>query len=257
MPLIKGDNPILDYDDDPAAIIHPAQRLQPDPNMPERVIMPFFQEVIAKRCKDAPVIYTLLSEFANSPIYRLETEFGPVAVLHPGVGSALGSLFMDAAIALGGRIFIACGAAGVLVKHLDKGHVLVPNTAIRDEGASYHYLPPAAEAIAHPAALEAIQHTLAKHHVPYDVGTTWTTDGFYRETRAMVADRVGRGALMVEMEAASLMAVAQFRGVIFGQLLYGGDDVASDEWDPRGWQQDMSSREKLFQLAIESAWAVQ
>ncbi len=54
------------------------------------------------------------------------------------------------------------------------------------------------------------------------------------------------------MEAAAFFAVAEFRGVSFGQLLYGGDDVGSEVWDHRGWQQCASVREQLFWLAAEA-----
>ena len=50
-------------------------------------------------------------------------------------------------------------------------------------------------------------------------------------------------------EAAAFFAVAQFRGVEFGQLLYGGDDVGGEVWDGRGWQHQGTAREKLFWLA--------
>ena len=71
--------------------------------------------------------------------------------------------------------------------------------------------------------------------MPYVQGKTWTTDGFYRETPAKVPLRRAEGCLTVEMEAAAFFAVAQFRGVQFGQMLYGGDDVSGAEWDHRDW----------------------
>jgi hypothetical protein len=55
------------------------------------------------------------------------------------------------------------------------------------------------------------------------------------------------------MEAASLMAVAQFRGAVLGQVLYGGDDLSGGEWDNRGWQSRRDVREKLFWLAAEAS----
>jgi hypothetical protein len=54
------------------------------------------------------------------------------------------------------------------------------------------------------------------------------------------------------MEAAAFFAVAQFRGVLFAQMLYGGDDVSGNEWDSRHWQSRASIREKLFWLAAEA-----
>jgi uridine phosphorylase len=83
-------------------------------------------------------------------------------------------------------------------------------------------------------------------------GKTWTTDGFYRETRPKMARRVAEGCITVEMEAAACFAVAAFRGVRFGQILYAGDDLSGDLWDERAWVRHASGREQLFWLAADS-----
>ena len=79
---------------------------------------------------------------------------------------------------------------------------------------------------------------------------------FYRETAARIARRRAEGCLTVEMEAAAFFAVAQFRGVTFGQLLYGGDDVSGEAWDSRAWQSRVSIRERLFWLAAEACLSI-
>jgi len=85
------------------------------------------------------------------------------------------------------------------------------------------------------------------------VGKTWTTDAPYRETLAKVQRRKSEGCVVVEMESAAFFALAQFRGVTFAQILYGGDDVSGDhEWDNRAWQSQTPVREKLFWLAAEA-----
>ena len=91
----------------------------------------------------------------------------------------------------------------------------------------------------------------------YVTGKTWTTDALYRETPNRVSTRKGQGCLTVEMEAAALFAVAEFRNVHIAQLLYGGDDVSGIEWDPRDFGQKISAREALFWLAVESCLEIQ
>jgi hypothetical protein len=54
------------------------------------------------------------------------------------------------------------------------------------------------------------------------------------------------------MEVAACFAVAAFRGLPFGQLLYAGDDLSGEQWDERGWVRHASGREMLFRLAAES-----
>jgi uridine phosphorylase len=132
------------------------------------------------------------------------------------------------------------------------GHLVVPTSAVRDEGTSYHYLPPDRQVEASELAVAAIRATLDAHGVPYVTGPTWTTDGIYRETRERMRRRREEGCLTVEMEAAALFAVAAFRGVTIGQILYAGDDLSGDAWDERGWLGDAEGRERLFWLAAES-----
>jgi uridine phosphorylase len=139
----------------------------------------------------------------------------------------------------------------VLDREIVVGHVVVPISAVRDEGTSYHYLPPSREVAASSEGVAAIERTLRRHGVPYLLGKTWTTDAFYRETPDKVARRRAEGCHMVEMEAAAFFAVAQFRGVSFAQMLYAGDDVSGAEWDHREWQR-LPVRERLFWLAAEA-----
>ncbi len=245
--------PILEFDPTTEAIIEPHNILKPI-DIPKNCVLCFFQDVIAKVAAEhqAQVIHHLLSEVGPVPIYTIEVDGAPVAFMPPGVGAPLAGAFLEELIALGCRKFMACGGAGVLDGEITVGHVVVPTSAIRDEGTSYHYLPPAREAAPSPAGVSAIETTLKKHHIPYLKGKTWTTDAIYRETRSKVESRKAEGCLLVEMEAAALFAIAQFRGVSFAQLLYGGDSLAGDEWDHRGWMGQASTREKLFWLAAEA-----
>lgn len=256
--MLQNSYPILEYDETRQALLNPEALLPRLDDMPQHVVLCFFQEVIARVCHDAPVIYKLGSEMGRNPVYALETEHGRVAVAHPGVGAPLAAAFLEELAALGGRKFIACGGSGVLDGALiPVGHVVVPESAVRDEGTSYHYLPPARECQPTAAAVAAIKATLERHHVPWLAGKTWTTDAFYRETPARIARRRDEGCLTVEMEAAAFFAVAQFRGLVFGQILYGGDDVSGEEWDGRNWVHGRAdTREKLFWLAAEAVLAL-
>jgi uridine phosphorylase len=250
--------PILEYDPTPDALIEPGKVIQPI-DIPETCVLCFFQEVIIQVCgsTNTPIVHHLNSEIGRNPIYEIAVDGQRMAVIHPGVGAPLAAAFLEELIALGARKFIACGGAGVLRPDVAVGHVIVPTGAIRDEGTSYHYLPPGREVEANPAGVEAIIATLEADNVPYITGKTWTTDAIYRETRDRIARRKEEGCLTVEMEAAAFFAVAAFRDVPFAQILYGGDDVSGAEWDSRHWDKRTSIREKLFWLAAEAALRIQ
>jgi len=249
--------PILEHDPALEAVIEP-QRLVEPIGAPEHCVICFFQEVISKlkRQKRLTRISTRKSEIGAHPVYEMVFEGCRLAVFHPGVCAPLAAGLLDEIIPLGSRKFIACGGAGVLDRAIAVGHIIVPISAVRDEGTSYHYLPPAREVEASPAGIAAIERTLQARGVPYLLGKTWTTDAIFRETPAKVQLRKSEGCLTVEMEAAAFFAVAQFRGVTLAQMLYGGDDVSGAEWDARGWSKRMPVRERLFWLAAEACLAI-
>jgi uridine phosphorylase len=252
-PFGSADAPILEFDPAPIAVIEPSDHIEPI-DIPPHAVLCFFQDVIEKIVAehDGREIDHVVSEIGRNPIYELDLQGQRLAVVHPGVGAPLAAGFLEELIARGCRTFIACGGAGVLVPDVALGHVIVPVAAIRDEGTSYHYLPAGREVEPTRETVEAIVRTLERHHVPHVTGKTWTTDGLYRETRGKIERRVAEGCLTVEMEAAAFFAVAAFRGVSFGQLLYAGDDLSGDAWDNRGWDGHASGRELLFRLAAEA-----
>jgi len=245
--------PILEFDPSPQAVIEPQRVLQPA-DVPEHCVLCFFQEVIEGLREDgqARQIHALRSEIGPNLLYELTVQGQRLALFHPGLGASLGAAWMEELIALGVRKFIACGGAGVLDREIATGHLLVPISAVRDEGTSYHYLPPGREVEPSPEGVAALVKTLEAHGVPYLRIKTWTTDAFYRETTAKVQLRLREGCLAVEMEAAAFFAVAAFRGVTMAQLLYGGDDVSGTDWDPRRWDGRAATRESVFWLAAEA-----
>jgi len=250
-PLPSRAFPILEHDPSPSAIIEP-RRVYKSIDVPKHCVLCFFQDVIDELVRNgAREIHVANWETGRHPVYELDFNGRRLAVMHPRVGAPVSAAMLELMIALGSRKFIACGGAGVLDSKIAVGHIIVPSSAVRDEGTSYHYLAPSREVAPHPRALAAIEKTLRRNAMDYIVAKTWTTDGILRETRARMLARRREGCLTVEMEAAAFFAVAQFRRVQFGQILYGGDDLAGDDWDPRNWNRHQI-RERLFTLAAEA-----
>jgi uridine phosphorylase len=221
--------------------------------MPEHCVICFFKEVIDKvlENQNAKMLVENRWEDGAHPVYEIEHHGKRLAFYHPGIGASLSASILEEVIAFGCKKFIACGGAGVLAPEIAVGNLIVVSGAIRDEGVSYHYLPPDREVIANPKGINALVGELAKRGIPYHTGKTWTTDAPYRETPNKIAKRKTEGCLTVEMECAGMMAVAQFRDVVFGEVLYGGDDVSGTNWDNRGWQSRKEVRESLFWLCAD------
>jgi uridine phosphorylase len=196
------------------------------------------------------VVKLLNCETMNIPIYEMEIMGKKVHLSLGYVGAAGSAAFLEELIASGFSKFIVCGGAGVLRKDIAVGHLIIPTSAIRDEGVSYHYLAPAREIECNPEVIGKIEEELNKYKIDYIKGKTWTTDSFYRETEDKIELRKSEGCLTVEMEAAAFFAVARFRNVKLGQILYGGDDLSSMTWDSRKWHNKTEIRENLVDLSI-------
>ncbi len=245
--------PILEFDPAERAILEP-QPVRLTRPAPPRAVLCFFQDVInrLRRKGRLKVIGRLKSEIGPNPLYLLEEGGENLLIAHPGVGAPLSAGFLEEIIALGVNRFIAAGGCGVIDHAIDAGHPLILTAAVRDEGVSYHYLPPGREVSASPAAVAALQDTLEATGMPYTLAKAWTTDGIYRETVERRAKRLAEGCQVVEMEAAAFFAVAQFRRVTFGQLVYGGDLVVPEGWDSRRWHKRADDRERIFWLAVQA-----
>ncbi len=223
--------------------------------VPETAVMCFFNDLLGALVQEGALrpIYTLRSEIGSNAVYEFLTPNGPLSVVHPGVGAPLAAGVLEELRGLGVRTVVACGGAGALRADLDLGRVIVVESAVRDEGTSFHYASPSRTIDADVVAREITERVLTEHGVEFVVGRTWTTDGFFRETRSRIARRVDEGCVSVDMEAAALIAVARYHGLRLAHLLYAGDQLSGEEWDSRHWDRASHHRRALFTLATQVA----
>lgn len=249
----EGIYPILGFDSDPDAILRP-NHAGIELDFPDYLVLCFFREVVSKVAQDhqAEVVHTVVSEGGLYPYYVIEFQGKRLAFVQPGVGAPNAGAIMEKAIAFGAKHIVACGGCGVLDKEISVGHVLLPTMAYREEGLSYHYLPPSETIEIDPKTVEVMETILKERKIDYLLTKVWTTDAVYRETLKKTAYYKAKGCLAVEMELAGLAAVAKFRGVDFGQYLYAGDMVVPEGWDQRDWVNRKDIRETLFWLAAEA-----
>ncbi len=254
---VRREYPILEFDASGDALINPRNSYA-RMDIADHCVPCFFREVIDNLVRDgrAQMRFEMVAESGVTPVYEVELGGRKFALFHPGLGGPSAAKNLEKVIALGCSTFIACGGAGVLDRNIQLGHLVIPKSAVRDEGTSYHYLPPSREVDADARAVQSIQDVLEAHGIGYLVSKTWTTDAFYRSTPAKIHQRKLEGCLTVEMECATFFAVAQFRRVRVASLLYGGDDLGSETWESRDWTKQASTREKLFWLTAEACLGV-
>ncbi len=224
-------------------------------DLPPVAVLCFFNELLATLRDEGrlEVVYRLRSEIGVNPIYQMIVDGRPLLVAHPGVGAPLAAGIVEELAAIGVRTLVACGGAGALVHDLAIGHVMVVESAVRDEGTSFHYAAPARTIDADPLGVAVLRRVLEAAGREHFVGRTWTTDGFFRETRSRVSRRIAEGCSMVDMESSAFIAVSRFRGLRFAQMLYSGDSLAGETWDQRAWDKASVVREGVFELAARAA----
>ena len=221
----KHEIPILEFDDNPQAVIMPTHE-DLDLNLPSRCVYAFLGEEIERYANaiGAEKVGEFVSATKTYPVYVMTYNGEEICLAQAPVGSAAAAQFLDWLIGYGVKQILSTGTCGVLVD-MPENVFLIPTRALRDEGASYHYVAPSRYIEVNRRALTAIETVLRQASIPYQEVMTWSTDGFYRETPDKVAYRIEEGCSVVEMECAALAAVAKLRGAIWGLLLFTADSL--------------------------------
>ena len=253
IPLSKKLFPILEFDDTAEAIFSASDNTIISKPLPERCVISFFGDSIDNFVnKENLDVYEFLTfESRKIPLYIFEKNQTKILVVH-GLGSGpYAAGLLEKLIAFGCKKFIVCGGCGVLDEDISVGQLLLPMKALRDEGTSYHYLQPNQFINMDDAVINKIKLILNSKNVTFKEVVTWTTDAIYRETLPKIKLRREYGCNVVEMECASFLAVAKFRNVELGQILYSGDDLSTNEWSEREWKKQTKTRMDIFELAME------
>lgn len=251
MPLHKHLLPILEYDSNPAALLRHDR--EPQLRFPEKAVFAFLGDTIDQyaQAQNGEVLDVFHTISRDTKIYRIHHRGEALCLCRAPLGGSAAVQLMDWLIGHGVKSIITAGSCGALAP-LPENAFLIPARALRDEGASYHYLPPARYVEISSEVRRVMESVLTEKGLTYTECTTWTTDGFFRETEEMVAYRRGEGCLTVEMECASLAACAQFRSIRFGQLLYTADSLAdARNYDERSWGEN--SLEPALHLCLDMA----
>lgn len=245
--LYKAEFPILEYDEDRDAVVD-VSIFSRDPFDTDKMVITFFPEVLEQLLTEGAICPERTIPGENPlPIYRF-TDDPSVLISLGQVGCAACGGNLDAMWGAGIRRVMFCGGGGVLDPDIQVGQLLLVEGAIRDEGFSYHYIAPSRCIYTDPVVTDRIAGQLDQLGVSYLRGLVWTTDAMFRETRSRVARRKAEGAKIVEMEQSGCIAVAQFRKMSYGALIYGGDDVSGGEWDERSWRSRNTIRYDLVFL---------
>ena len=189
------------------------------------------------------------------PIYKINYEGHEIALFMSRVGASACIVQYEEIFAMGLEKMVVFGTCGVLDKSIDDLAIIIPNSAIRDEGTSYHYLPEGDSIELDATYKDLFIEILKEHDFDYVTGPTWTTDAFYRETRDKVNYFKEKGCLCVEMEASAIAAICKYKNLHSFIFFYAGDNLDSVTWEERSLsgKVNFEKKQEVTLLALDLA----
>ena len=237
--------------DDTDAIINP-KRGKNSPELGPVAVMAATRPDLSLLCELFEFNEKSYQSLFMSGLYHARPGTGApdISLAGPFIGAPYAVMILETLIAWGARKIIFVGWCGSVSETIKIGDIIVPTSALIDEGTSRHYLEKDTQ-IAYPSdSIRSLLNAgLDQKRVPFHRGPIWTTDAVYRETRRKVDQFQRRGAIGVEMETSALFTVAEFRGIEIGAIVIVGDELTSARWLP-GFKAD------AFQQARDTACRV-
>lgn len=209
------ENILSEYDKSPGIISPDFEKM--DLHLPKKAVFAFLGEKRIERfafARGGEKVGTFVSLTKDFPLWMIKADKEELCVLQAPAGASAAVLLLERLYAYGVEKVVALGCCGALEK-LAENVFFVVRKALRDEGTSYHYLPSARFVTLDESAANIVEGVLRENHVPCESCVTWSTDGFFRETKEKVKARRAEGCRVVDMECAALAVCAAYRGKVF------------------------------------------
>ena len=193
----------------------------------------------------------------HTELYEFDEAGIRFGIIGCAVGASFAVLLAEQLFVSGCRLLISMTSAGQIVPQGPPPYFVVIDRALRDEGASYHYLPPSDFSEADPGLIETAMRALTALGLPIYRGAAWTTDAPFRETAAAIERSREFGILAVEMEAAALYAFARSRRQPVLCLAHVTNQMAVNAGDFEKGEADGAHASLKVIAAVARAWIEQ
>ncbi|MBQ7308059.1 MAG: nucleoside phosphorylase [Clostridia bacterium] len=223
-----------EFDENTLSLLNPEMAQKKLPNFPKTAIAFFSKSVMASFIKSfkSEIIYSVQNSTMVVNLYKINYKNHNLIVYHTPMGAPACVGIFEQVQALGLKNILLCGMCGCLVEHIKNNSIIIPTSALRDEGTSYHYQKPSDEVEIDKTVVSILEKTIKSLNLNYTKGKTWTTDAIFRETKDKTNKRKSQGAIVVDMECSAMACVAKFRKINFGQIFYGEDNLSNDKYNP-------------------------
>ena len=249
---------LQEFDPTETAIFTPEMVCKPIEGMPKVAVSCFsfvtFERMLAL-FPDAELLVEMKCASQRFPVYKVRYKDVELALYLSGVGAPQCVGEQEEIYALGAECLVLFGTCGVLERKIGDCAIVLPTYAMRDEGTSYHYAPPSDVIRVNVHHARLFLDLLDELGLSCVEGKCWTTDSMYRETREKTARRREAGCICVDMECASVAAVAQFRRKEALHFFYAADNLDAAEWDERSLSNfaNLEEKDRIALIALEAA----
>ncbi len=246
-----------EFDKEKNAVINPKDFIQPVIGIPKVAVACYSNTTFERMIGELPVECIAQTSSANGikPVYKATYRNKEIALFMIDVGAPMSVAMLEDVYQMGIEKVVIFGTCGVLDKNIEDCSIIIPDSAIRDEGTSYHYASPSDEIAVNEKYIDIFQRMLTEMNINYTVGKTWTTDALYRETPDKVNLRKKQGCICVDMECSANAAIAKFRNKGLIQFFYAADNLDSEEWDIRSLSNysKLEQKDRIALVALELA----
>jgi uridine phosphorylase len=195
-----------------------------------------------------------MDETTDREVYAIDHRGGSITLVYPGMGSPAAANALEMVAANGGKRVIVFGACGGTDPSVGVGELIVATAAVRGEGTSRYYAPPAFPAVFDPMITASlIDHGCVADTEGVNVGVVYTTDAGYRQGPEIYEECAGL-VVAVESECAAVAVVSARLGLAAGALLFCTDNVTLENTADRGYRGLQDPRVQLgFEVGLEVA----
>ena len=248
---------LKEFDKSKTAVLNPSDMVSPVPSFPKIGVSCFSRKLIdimVEKFK-AEVIAEHGSANGKEKIYKINYKGLEMALFMSPVGAPHCVGAYEEVFVMGLEKLVVFGACGVLDKEIDDLAIIIPNSAMRDEGTSYHYMEASDEVLTNEKYIPEFLEVLKEYNCNHVIGKVWTTDAIFRETRKKIENRKKQGCICVDMECSAIFAFANFREKEIFQFFYATDNLDAQVWDKRSLSNSAALEEKtnVAILALEMA----
>ena len=169
---------------------------------------------IADLCDDSEVV----AENREYKVVNASYEGDPLTICSTGIGCPSAAIAVEELARAGVERFVRCGTCGALQEGMEIGDMVVATGAAKEEGTSKRYESAVYPAVPDYDVLSALVDAAEDNDEEVHVGPIVSDDAFYNESDEFVDDWEAANLLAIEMEAATVFALARRKGLEAGAI---------------------------------------